>query len=400
MMTILVLLQKLIFQLFAWYRKIDYNDCLVWQDLNLFEKIKLLISKKEKLWSGHNEAKRFKNYTFPLRSLQQKMSIVLTKEEMLRVLISELENTTITNCYITMLVPGAKRRGIYSTVYEESELVLSYENGRLLSDPNFNHFLKFKTLNLLPKKMLNKTSGNSWFVSPIFNRTHIFGFIVSDCKEYSGAMFESIRHQLSVTLERCYINDQRLEAEAKLLDIMDDLEKHNLQLKKDSMYDEMTSLLNRRGFIREVKSKISTNSSNKIQFCLFFADMDGLKKINDTFGHASGDMAITDMSLILKEIFREEDTIARLGGDEFTIFTISVPDNFPEIVHRRLTKLLKEYNFNNKDSKEKEFILSISIGHIMSYTNDQTIDLSNLMEQADHILYEHKRKKKEISSDY
>ncbi|HEY0971402.1 MAG TPA: two-component regulator propeller domain-containing protein [Gemmatimonadales bacterium] len=90
-------------------------------------------------------------------------------------------------------------------------------------------------------------------------------------------------------------------------------------LRTMSLRDDLTGLYNRRGLLTLAEQQVRVASRDRRGFVLLFADLDGLKGINDTHGHAAGDRAITDAAALLRETFREADIIARLGGDEFVV---------------------------------------------------------------------------------
>jgi len=83
--------------------------------------------------------------------------------------------------------------------------------------------------------------------------------------------------------------------------------------------DELTGLHNRRGFLRFARAQLDSAALARRPMLLIFVDLDGLKDINDQLGHATGDRALVDTSMVLKSTFRERDIVARLGGDEFVV---------------------------------------------------------------------------------
>src|SRR6185369_5039973 len=89
------------------------------------------------------------------------------------------------------------------------------------------------------------------------------------------------------------------------------------KLRELSVSDELTGLANRRGFMLLAEQQIKLAQRTGKGLVLVFADLDRLKWINDTLGHAEGDRAIQDTALILRNSFRTSDIVARLGGDEF-----------------------------------------------------------------------------------
>src|SRR5690606_33069549 len=89
------------------------------------------------------------------------------------------------------------------------------------------------------------------------------------------------------------------------------------QLRDQAHRDPLTGLLNRRGFLAQASKRLKGNAEKGQLSLLMFADLDGLKQVNDSAGHAAGDRAIMGAADILRDELRKSDSIARLGGDEF-----------------------------------------------------------------------------------
>ena len=157
-----------------------------------------------------------------------------------------------------------------------------------------------------------------------------------------------------------------------------------------SVTDELTGLYNRRGFFRFSLSRLQFMSRNsELKTVVMLMDMDGLKFINDTYGHKEGDNAISMLAAILKRTLRETDIIGRIGGDEFVIFsTVKTGDDAQDICNR-IRKNLDDFN-----SKEiYPFKLSVSIGHV-ELDEATTEGLENAIKGADLVLYDEKKAKK------
>jgi diguanylate cyclase (GGDEF)-like protein len=118
---------------------------------------------------------------------------------------------------------------------------------------------------------------------------------------------------------------------------------------------------------------------------LFFADLDKLKVINDTYGHGAGDEALKKTAQVLREIFRESDIIARIGGDEFAVITVDGRRCDPDEYGRRLKQRLRKHNAERKEPYD----LSLSMGAAVSGP-DELASIEKLMSQADEILYKNK----------
>lgn len=160
-------------------------------------------------------------------------------------------------------------------------------------------------------------------------------------------------------------------------------------IKTLSLVDELTGLYNRRGFLAfSEQHLISVQRANK-SLMVVYADLDGLKQINDSFGHKEGDRALMKTAEILRETFRSSDVLGRLGGDEFTVFAAVEPEGGVETVMARLNDKFQKYNSQNA----LPYRLSISVGLAFMHPDEnQTVE--DLMAQADESMYKNKRQRK------
>ncbi len=171
-----------------------------------------------------------------------------------------------------------------------------------------------------------------------------------------------------------------------------DMQETQKQLKSLTLADDLTGLYNRRGFLTlaERQLKIARSRPNGKGIYMLFADMDGLKQINDRFGHNYGSMAITKMSEILAANFRASDIIARLGGDEFVVLIVDADETTQEIILNRLQKKIADYNAG----KKHPFDLALSVGITKVDKVIKNLSIEELLASADKAMYEQKRKKK------
>ena len=156
-----------------------------------------------------------------------------------------------------------------------------------------------------------------------------------------------------------------------------------------SLVDELTGLYNRRGFLAFCKQHLSSLSRTNKGVAIVYADLDGLKKINDSFGHTEGDRALMKTAELLKETFRSSDILGRLGGDEFTVLAAVDPEDGVDNLIARLEQKFESYNA----LKTSPYQLSISLG-VAQFGSDGTQTMEDLMAQADLAMYENKRRKK------
>jgi len=162
-----------------------------------------------------------------------------------------------------------------------------------------------------------------------------------------------------------------------------------------SLRDELTGLHNRRSFVTCFEQQLKlVQRSKKKGIYLLFIDLDDFKQINDNLGHKVGDKALLDVAAILKTTFRQADVIARMGGDEFVVF---LTDDLEEISVERLKSRLFECvgDWNNK--KNRPYQLAMSVG-VIYHDSSQSSSIDDLINQADELMYQQKRAKKEKSA--
>lgn len=148
--------------------------------------------------------------------------------------------------------------------------------------------------------------------------------------------------------------------------------------------DPLTGLYNIKGFIAlsEQQLKIAERADSGL---LLFADLDGIKWINDHLGHAKGDETLIGVADVLKKIFREADVIARVEGDEFTVLALGASEEYSAILRNRLQKQIDSYNSLEK----RDYELFLSIGIIESDSKGP-VSIDDLISRADGLMYEKK----------
>jgi diguanylate cyclase (GGDEF)-like protein/PAS domain S-box-containing protein len=161
------------------------------------------------------------------------------------------------------------------------------------------------------------------------------------------------------------------------------------ELRSLSLTDELTGLYNRRGFFTLAEHEIRMARRLMTKIFMLYVDMDNLKGINDTFGHREGDLALIDTAHILKENYRDSDIIARIGGDEFVVIPAGNTDEGADIIMTRLQRALENHN----EKVNRFHKLSVSAG-IACYDPESPFSLNELLNQADKLMYEQKRRKK------
>jgi len=159
-------------------------------------------------------------------------------------------------------------------------------------------------------------------------------------------------------------------------------------LEEKAERDFLTNLLNKFGFQKALQQNILLADGNSWQYSILMIDIDNFKKINDTFGHAAGDIILRHFTGILKQNIRSEDIASRFGGDEFTVvFPNVLREKAFQIAERiRNTVAAKEVRLNS----DQKILYSISIG--IADSSDENLDFDEILERADQALYKAKNK--------
>lgn len=154
-----------------------------------------------------------------------------------------------------------------------------------------------------------------------------------------------------------------------------------------SLTDELTQLYNRRGFETHAEQQIKIAERSRMGVAVVFVDLNGMKGINDEFGHKEGDNALVAAAHLLRETFRKADIIARLGGDEFAVMAVETNDTSAKVMTDRLQEKIKEYNAQGNH----QFKISMSTG-VATYNPNDPCTVDKLLRKADERMYEAKQR--------
>jgi diguanylate cyclase (GGDEF)-like protein len=158
------------------------------------------------------------------------------------------------------------------------------------------------------------------------------------------------------------------------------------ELQRLATMDPLTRLANRRGFVPMAEHQLETARRHHRPLALMFVDLDGLKRINDTKGHATGDWAIAETAYVLRATFRASDLIARMGGDEFCVLFEAASAEDVEVAQKRLADTVAHTN----RGADRPYELSFSSG-VASFDPEAPVSLDELMAEADSKMYASKR---------
>ena len=152
------------------------------------------------------------------------------------------------------------------------------------------------------------------------------------------------------------------------------------ELEQLSLRDELTGLFNRRGFEQLGDAAIATARQSEAEICVLFTDLDGLKAINDRFGHAAGDQALIHVAKTLRAAVRSTDVVGRIGGDEFAAVIVGL--SLPAV-----DKLCDRVRAETMADEASPHPISVSIGVAMSAPGELE-SLSELVVVADRAMYD------------
>lgn len=162
------------------------------------------------------------------------------------------------------------------------------------------------------------------------------------------------------------------------------------EMKQLATRDELTELLNRRGFNLAATQKLKDTRYNSQSVALLYIDIDNLKMINDRYGHDAGDHCISSLAQSLKLIINDSDIVARLGGDEFIVISTVESEQDIDYLKQQISESYQFIAYADGDIKETD----LSIGdYFCAYTS--SLCLEDLVKQADQVMYQVKQSKRD-----
>lgn len=260
-------------------------------------------------------------------------------------------------------------RSVNTAYTEDMEIPLAYEQGV------FKKFGPFPKGMVLPEICRKRDGGNFYIVNPIYYQSLCYGYSV--CGN-SRVPLEDGLHYL--WLMNIGIGLENIRKWRLLKDTV-------FRLNQMWVYDMLTHLYNRAGFFHFADPMLSEMRENGEEAFLLFIDIDGLKKVNDSLGHETGDRLIASMAELIRNSISGHELAMRYGGDEFVVFGAAGEDRLG-----RLMEKLKE-GMEERNRRNADFRLNASMGG-SRIAAEEIDDLNNLIEQADKRMYEVKRERK------
>ena len=189
-----------------------------------------------------------------------------------------------------------------------------------------------------------------------------------------------------------HVNERLLQGEdedalgVKILSMQDDIRAHIELIREQAYLDGMTGVGNKTAYIEKIKHIEKLIADKTASFAVAVFDMNGLKNVNDNFGHECGDLSLIAIAECLKKIFGKEQ-IYRIGGDEFIAL---IPHSEAKDIEAAFVKLDGELDRYNKSGRQYDFELSVSKGFAV-YDPAEDGDFKTVFERADLAMYDDKK---------
>lgn len=246
---------------------------------------------------------------------------------------------------------------------------LVWKNGEISSIDSFS------SSDMFPESL--KGGGNISYFLPLHFREHCLGYYIINNGDFpiNSMLCHSIMMNISNSIENI----------RKLLHLNNAIE----ELDRLYVIDPLCDIYNRNGFIRVADGIFRGCAVTGASVMISFIDMDGLKLINDNYGHNEGDFALRRLAGIIRECCGDTYICARFGGDEFIVFGSGVNAEDAEALEMKFETKLSEFN----KIINKPYELAASIGTCITPVEADT-RLFKLITQADEKMYEQKKRKK------
>ncbi len=235
----------------------------------------------------------------------------------------------------------------------------------------------FERKDLFPPQAHSGRAGSTYYFFPIHYMNRNFGYAIvgGDGTLVRNDFFPNWCTIVSNALENCRIRTI-LEQMVSALDRM-------------WIYDTLTGIYNRAGFFKLSEYTVNESIREGTPVCVIFLDVDGLKKVNDAYGHDEGDNLIRGVASVLKEVKRHGEIMMRYGGDEFVLLASGYTEDQAHDCIRRIEMGMNKFN----SLSDKPYKLEASIGYCITVLRNRD-ELNDLIENADHEMYKNKTARK------
>lgn len=240
---------------------------------------------------------------------------------------------------------------------------------------------KFPRKELLPPRILTDEGPEAFLIFSIHCKHNIYGYIVLTFPEdqWPDSFTQAYLMSLANAIEDGVMHQDILGLE---------------QIKMIYLKDSLTGIYNRRGFEKNLRQIYEGLQKDREHLSIVSIDMDGLKYINDHYGHGEGDEALRRLAKVMENIAGERDVCARMGGDEFAMLLLSEESNRNDSFEEVFITAVRE----EEERADKPYPFHASIG-ICALGENNGLSLMECMQLADKRMYEQKKKNKMTRED-
>lgn len=214
----------------------------------------------------------------------------------------------------------------------------------------------------------------------LFSEYKQYGVMLCDVAHEDIPFLQICSMQLGTLFHIIELSLKEQQARAKVQESLEIIKEQNKVLGFLSEYDELTKLMNRRGFIEKAMTLYRENEGKHAY--LIFGDLDHLKEINDVFGHAEGDFAIKNVAERFRNILPEEAVCGRIGGDEYVAFLLTDEEGFTERIKKEFVVAGQEFNA----ASDKPYYVELSIG-VYECICSKEVHFDEMLKKSDELLY-------------
>lgn len=331
------------------------------------------------------------------------------EREFYRAALQKIPATNAKSCYLYILdKPLCHLYGEPWSCPERMQLAAQMENGQVEA------FSPEARPTITVQRGFVKTNGRndrySMCVFPLFSGKMQYGLLLAEIDPTHFDLLYLASQQMDVGLEFYRLSLKQRKVKEALEAANQQLNEKNEILGVVSQYDPLTNCMNRRGFLEAAIAYLHAHENGTM--CLYFADVDHLKQINDCFGHGEGDFAICTGAQMLQDYFGQKALTARIGGDEFVVLVAEGEPRVPQTKKGAkepgggtlaelpaiprlpsagscivgIRQCLEAFNVVST----KPYYVELSVG-FREFQNDGTSKITTVMQEADRCLYEAKQ---------
>jgi diguanylate cyclase (GGDEF)-like protein len=218
----------------------------------------------------------------------------------------------------------------------------------------------------------------------IFNRYLVKNKILIPIEYLYNVIISFRKNNKKIEKKRFY-NDEIGMLIEEFFIMKEKLQEEKQELQKMAEKDPLTNIYNRRAFFEMGTSFFKHAKRDNTPLCIIMVDIDFFKKINDTYGHQTGDMILKHLSKNVKQVLRENDLFARYGGEEFIILLQKTDLEKARIVAEKIRSKIEKTPYKDE---ENEIYITVSLG--IAQVDEKDSSLNETISKADTALYKAK----------